>query len=75
MAQRKCKFTKDMQAIHPCFGKGRNEWDAECLVCKPVTFIPVSFKGSAGLKSHLSSDKRCKAVRGASSSTKVKILI
>jgi len=27
-----------MTAIHPCFRKGRNEWEAECLVCKPETW-------------------------------------
>jgi len=35
MAKRKCKFTDEMTVIHPCFRKGRNEWGAECLVCKP----------------------------------------
>jgi len=57
MANRKCKFTDEMKAKHPCFRKGRNE--AECLVCKPGTYISVSYKGIADLKSHLSSDQHC----------------
>ena len=71
MTKRKCKFTNELKAKYPCFRKGRNEWEAECPICKPGTFISVSYKGVADLKSHLSSDKHCKAVRGASSSTKV----
>jgi len=46
MAKRKCKFTDEMTAIHPCFRKGRNEWGAERLVCKPGTYISVSYKVS-----------------------------
>jgi len=42
MAKRKCKFTDEMTAIHPCFWKGRME--AEWLVCKPGTYISVSYK-------------------------------
>ena len=52
-----------MQAKHPCFRKDRSEWKAVCLVSKPGTFISVSYKGSVDLKSHLSSDKHCKAER------------
>jgi len=29
MAKRKYKFTYDMKAKHPCFRKGRNDWEAE----------------------------------------------
>ena len=71
MAKRKCKFTDEMQAKYPFFNKGRNEWEAECLVCKPRTYISVSYKGAADLKSHLISSKHSKAIREASASTKV----
>ena len=71
MAERKGQFTDEMNAKHPCFPKGRNEWEAECLVCKPGTYISVSHNGIADLKSHLSSDKHCKAESGASSSSNV----
>ena len=60
-----------MQEKYACFKKGRNEWEAECLVCKPGTYISFSYKGAADLKSHLISSKHSKAVRGASASTKV----
>ena len=70
-AKRKCKFTDEMQSKYPCFKKGRNEWEAECLVCKPGTYISASYKGAADLKSHLVSSKHSKAVRGDSASTKV----
>jgi len=46
MAKRKCKFTDEMTAMQTCFRKGRNEWEAECLVCKPGTCISVSHKVS-----------------------------
>ena len=71
MAKRKCKFIDEMKKKYPCFRKNRNEWEAECLVCKPETFFLVSYKGVEDLKAHLSSDKHCKAVRGTFSSTKV----
>jgi len=29
MAKQKCKFIDKMKANHPCFQKGRNEWEAE----------------------------------------------
>jgi len=44
MAKQKCKVIDEMTAIHPCFRKGRNEWEAERLVCKPGTYILVSYK-------------------------------
>jgi len=28
MAKRKCKVTDEMTAVHPCFRKGKNEWEA-----------------------------------------------
>ena len=33
-AKRKYTFTNEMQEKHPCFRKGRNDYEAECLVCK-----------------------------------------
>ena len=57
MAKRKCKVTDEMTAIHPCFRKGKNEWEAKFLVCEPGTYISVSYKvWQIDLKSHLSSD-------------------
>ena len=34
MPKRQCTFTNDIQEKHPCFRKGRNDYEAECLVCK-----------------------------------------
>ena len=33
-SKRKCTFTKEMQEKDPYFKKGRNDYEAECLVCK-----------------------------------------
>jgi len=51
--------------------RGRNEWEAECLVCKLGTYISVSCKGSADLKSRLRLDKHGRAARGTPVSRKV----
>ena len=40
-------------------------------ICTSGTYISISFKGITGLKSHLCSDKHCRTVKEASSSTKV----
>jgi len=45
MAKQKCKFTDEMTAIHPCFQKGRNEWEAECLVCKHASRFHTWYRG------------------------------
>ena len=71
MAKRKCTFTNEMQEKHPCFRKGRNDYQAECLVCKSGTNISVVHKGNGDLNTHLQSEKHCKAVRWAAASTKM----
>ena len=40
-AKRKCTFTNEMQEKHPCFRKGRNDYKAECLVCKLISIYTV----------------------------------
>ena len=70
-AKRKCTFTNEMQKKHPCFRKGRNDYEAECLVCKSETYISVVHKGNGDLKTHLQSEKHRKAVRRAVASTKM----
>ena len=60
-----------MQEKHPCFRKGRNDYEAECLVCKSGTYISVVHKGNGDLNTHLQSEKHRKAVRGAVASTKM----
>ena len=70
-SKRKCTFTNEMQEKHPCFRKGRNDYEAECLVCKSGTYISVVHKGNGDLNIHLQSEKHRKAVRGAVASTKM----
>ena len=70
-AKRKCTFTNEMQEKHPCIRKGRNDYEAECLVCKSGTYISVVHKGNGNLNTHLQSEKHRKAERGAVASTKM----
>ena len=71
MAKRNCTFTNEMQEKHPCFRKGRNDCEAECLVCKSGTYISVVHKGNGDLNTHLQLEKHRKAVRWAAASTKM----
>ena len=71
MAKQKCTFTNEMQENHPFFIKGRNDCEAECLVCKSGTYISVVHKGNGDLNTHLQSEKHRKAVRWAAASTKM----
>ena len=61
-AKRKCTFTSEMQEKHPCFRKGRHDYEAECLVCKSGTYISVVHKGNGDLKTLLQSEKHRKTV-------------
>ena len=70
-AKRKYTFTNEMQEKHPCFRKGRNDYEAECLVCKLGTSISDGHKSNGGLNTHLQSEKHRKAVRGAVASVKM----
>ena len=61
-----------MQENHPCSRKGRNNYEAECLVCKSGIYIYLSCtKGNGDLNTILQSKKHRKAVRGAVVSTKM----
>ena len=53
------------------FRKGRNDSEAECLVCKSGTYISVVHKGNGDLNTHLQSEKYRKAVKGTVTSTKM----
>ena len=48
-AKRKCTFTNEIQEKHPCLRKGRNDYEAEYLVCKSGTYISVEHKGNGDL--------------------------
>ena len=45
MPKRKCKFGEELIKKFPCFKNGRNEWEAECTICKVGTFVSVANKG------------------------------
>ena len=60
-----------MQEKHPRLRKDRNDYEAECLVCKSGTYISVVHKGNGDLNTHLQSEKHRKAVRWAAASTKM----
>ena len=60
-----------MQEKHPCFRKGRNDYEAECLVCKSGTYISVVYKINGDLNTYLQSEKHRKALRWAAASTKM----
>ncbi|XP_070622768.1 uncharacterized protein [Erythrolamprus reginae] len=61
MSKRKCLFTEKTRRNYPDFRKGRDDYEAECLVCKPGTFVSVAHKGPGDLEYHMSSDKHKKA--------------
>ena len=71
MLNGKCTCTNEIQEKHPCFRKGRNDYEAECLVCISGTYISVVHKGNGDLNAHLQSEKHRKAERGAVASTKM----
>ena len=73
-AKRKCTFTNEMEEKHPCFRKGRNDYEAECLVCmvcKSGNYRSVVHKDNGDLNTHLQSEKHRKAIRRAVASTKM----
>ncbi|XP_032089989.1 uncharacterized protein LOC116519975 [Thamnophis elegans] len=63
MSKRKCLFTEKTRRNYPDFRKGRDDYEAECLVCKPGTFVSVAHKGPGDLEYHMSSDKHKKALK------------
>ena len=71
MPKRKSEFTEEIQKKYPCFRKGRNDFEAECIVCGYGTFISVANKGGLSLDMHVQSTKHKKAIRGETSSAKV----
>ena len=60
MPKRKCQFTSELKTKCPCFGGGREEWEALCLVCRADTYVSVANKGAIDLQSHMNSEKNKK---------------
>jgi hypothetical protein len=71
MGKGKCKFTDELKSKYSCLQNGCDEWEAECLVCKPGTYVSVAKKGALDLRTHVESEKQKKAVRGEMSSANV----
>ena len=71
MPERKCKFSSELKEKFPCFRSGRDDFEAECLVCRAGTYVSVANKGAADLQSHVETEKHKKAVRGETSSAKL----
>ena len=53
MPKPKCKFTSEQKTKYPCFGRGKEEWEALCLVCRAGTYVSVANKGVINLQSHM----------------------
>ena len=71
MPKRKCKFTNELQEKYSCFRRGRDDFEGECMVCKPGTYVSVANKGGLDLEAHVECEKHKTAVRGEASSTKL----
>jgi hypothetical protein len=53
------------------FPNGRDEWEAECLVCKQEIYVSVANKNVLDLRAHVECEKHKKAVMTETSSAKV----
>ena len=71
MPKRKSQFTEEVQKKYPCFRKGLDDFEAECIVCGYGTFVSVANKGRLSLDIHVESAKHKKVIRGETSSAKV----
>ncbi|XP_032991851.1 uncharacterized protein LOC117038958 [Lacerta agilis] len=71
MPKRKCRFSVELQRKYTCFRRGRDDFEGECLVCRPGTFVSVAHKGGRDLQSHMDSEKHKTAIRGQASSAKL----
>ena len=74
MPKRKSQFTEELQQKCPCFSKGRDDFEAECIVCGYGTFVSVANKGRLSLHMHVESTKHKIAIKGKTSSASDKLL-
>ena len=63
MPNRKSKFTEKLQQKYPFFGKGQDEFEAECITGGYGTFVSVANTGKLSLDRQVDSSKHKKAVR------------
>ena len=59
-ANKKSKFTEELQQKYPFLKKGRDEFEAECITCGYGTFVSVANKGKLSLDKHVDSSKHKK---------------
>ena len=62
MPKRKSKFTEELQQKFPLFRKGRDEFEAECIICGYGTFVSVANKDKLSIDMHVDSSKHKKVV-------------
>jgi hypothetical protein len=67
---RKCNFTDELKSKLLFFRNCRDEWEAQCMVCKQGTYVSVANKGAFDFRVHVECEDK-KAVRGETSSAKV----
>ena len=71
MPKRKTSFNNDLQEKYSAFRKGRDEYEAECMVCCYGTYVSVKNKGVGDLEAHITTNKHKNALRGGESSSKI----
>ena len=65
-------FSDELQQKYLGVKKGRSNFEVECITCGYGTFISVANKGSSSLNDHIKTTKHKQAIRGETSSFKVK---
>jgi hypothetical protein len=75
MGKRKCKFKNDLKSKYLCFRNGRDEWEAECVVCKPGTYVSVAHRGALDLRAHVECERHKEALKAETSSPKEQVFM
>ena len=71
--EKKCNSTDELKNKYSCFRNGCDEWETECFVFKPGSYMSEGNKGALDLRANVECEKHKKAVRGEKSSEKVTI--
>ncbi|XP_066486947.1 MAX gene-associated protein isoform X3 [Tiliqua scincoides] len=67
MPKRKCQFGESLASRYKSFKPGRNQYEAECLVCPAGTYVSVANKGAQALEIHIQSQKHRRSIQNCSS--------
>ena len=46
---------EELKRKYSCFRNGRDDWEAECLVCKQGTYVSVANMSALHLRAHVES--------------------